>query len=279
MKRTSLLYLLSLVFASLSAQAPMPTTADIDAFYKSKTLVVLEGGFSSYDIYIKEEIAKYWNITPFETISQQEFEEMRTDNNFSFLVVTETRFERDREGVNYTFLNLLLGADVPTIAEMPEFGSLPLAYTGVENENYSYKIGIMIKFLQNRVEGLKESTNVAAMKQLKYYNKDSKKIKTNTLYLFKEDLAPNVQESTKILKYYPYDFKMVTNDELAKVVGDDENAYFLHCVDPELTQREGWSFKLIFGIRDGGLYYFGRHTISEKKPGGFLDTDFKRIAK
>ena len=72
---------------------------------------------------------------------------------------------------------------------------------------------------------------------------------------------------------------MVSNDELATAVGDDENAFFLHCVGPESTQREGWSFKLIFGIQDGGLYYFGRHTISENKPGGFLDTDFKRIAK
>ncbi|MDX2443616.1 MAG: hypothetical protein QNK30_07420 [Bacteroidales bacterium] len=280
MKRILASFLFGTICITLFAQAPLPTEADIDAFYNSKTLVVLEGGlFSSYNVYIKEEIGKYWKITPFEIISEQEFDEKKTDNSYSFLVVTQTRFERDRDGVNYTFLNLLLGADVSAISEMPEFGSIPLSYTGVENENYSYKLGIMIKFLQNRVEEFKKNPNVPAMKPLKYYNKNSSQIKTNTLYLLEGDLTPKVQQPKDIMKYYPYDFKIVTTDELSAIVSNDESAYFLHCVGPETSQREGWSFKMIFGIQDGNLYYYGIHTISAKKPGGFLDSDFKRIAK
>ena len=280
MKQTIILLLSMVLHGTLFAQAPLPSAAEVEAFYNSKTLIVLEGGmYSPYNIYIKEEVEDNWKITPFEIISEKEFDEKKTDSRYSFLIITQTHFERDKEGVNYNFLNLLLGSDVESITEMPEFGSIPLSYSGVEDENYSYKLGVMINFLQNRVRDLKENPNISSMKNLKYYNKNTSQIKTNALLFLETDLVPDVQEESKIFKYYPYIINIVTNEELEKAIDEDKNEFFLHCVRPEASQNQGWSFKMIFGIQDGKMYYYGIHTITEKKPGGFLVTDFKRIAR
>ena len=205
MKQTIILLLSMVLHGTLFAQAPLPSAAEVEAFYNSKTLIVLEGGmYSPYNIYIKEEVEDNWKITPFEIISEKEFDEKKTDSSYSFLIITQTHFERDKDGVNYNFLNLLLGADVESITEMPEFGSIPLSYSGVEDENYSYKLGVMINFLQNRVRDLKENPNISSMKNLKYYNKNTSQIKTNALLFLETDLVPDVQEESKIFKYYPY---------------------------------------------------------------------------
>ena len=88
---------------------------------QSKTLVVMEPTmFSDFNIYIKKAVEQTWKITPFEFVDYKEFEEKRADSTYSFLVLTQTSFERDKSGVHYNFLNLLLGADVRAIDAMPE---------------------------------------------------------------------------------------------------------------------------------------------------------------
>ncbi len=262
------------------AQNPLPSEIQIEGFLNSKTLVVLDGGlFSAYNIEIKDVMEKYWDITTYDFIEQDEFEERMTDSSYSFLMPTYSRFERDKSGRRYTFLNLLLGSNVKSISELPEFGHVPLTYTDDEDEIYVYKLRYMVQFLQRRVKELKNEDKVNAMKYLTYYNKNANLIKNYTLYIAEHDLSSNIRSESVIKKEYPYEIKIMNHEELEDALATAEDlVLFTHKAGPESKNSEGWAFKLIFGT-DGTLYYYNKHNIKPKKPNGFTSSDFKRIGR
>jgi len=86
-KLSAVLLLFSTIL--LSGQAPFPNKDEIKQFIASKTCVVLEQDqFSSYNVFIKEAVRKYWTLTPYQLITVQEFNKMRRDPAYSFIVLT-----------------------------------------------------------------------------------------------------------------------------------------------------------------------------------------------
>lgn len=276
-----LLFCLCPTFYFASAQSNLPNKAEVSSFFKTKTLIIMESGFSSfYNPYIKDAVNKDWKITPFEFVKANEFENLMTDSTYSFLVLTNTHFEKDKADADYNFINLLLGKKgVKSIAEMPELGSIPLSYSDNDDDDYSYKLSVMIEFLQKKVEFMDETADFLSMRYLKYYNKNTPEIKGKTLLVLEKNLAPEISTIDKIRKNYTYDIKIVTEDELEDAIEENKDYLFLHCVMPEEQGKQGWAFKLIFGITDGRLYYYNKHTISSKKPAGLLKSDLKKMSK
>jgi hypothetical protein len=72
--------------------------------------------------------------------------------SYSFLVLTITNFSNDKSGSTYDFLNLLLGADVDELDQLPEFCAIPLCFSGAPEEEYSYKLGLIIRFMEYHAE-------------------------------------------------------------------------------------------------------------------------------
>jgi hypothetical protein len=269
-----------LIWHAASAQNPLPDSDQLNAFHDSKTMVVLEGGlFSAYNIAMKETMNDLWTITPFEFIDGNRFEDLMADSTYSFLMVTYSRFERDRSSRRYSFLNLLLGSDVESLSELPEFGHIPLTYYGDEDEGYSYKLKFLVAFLQDRVQALKDEPDINAMKSLNYYNKNASLVKEHTLYLVEEDIEPELRSPDALRDYYPYPVEIVTAEELEEIItGSTAPILFLHKVGPRGMHSEGWTFKMIFDTA-GNLYYYDRHTINSRKPNALLSSDLKRIAR
>ena len=276
-----LLFCLCFTFYYASAQTNIPNKAEVSSFFKTKTLIIMESGFSSfYNPYIKDAVNKDWKITPYEFVKANEFENLMTDSTYSFLVLTNTHFEKDKADADYNFINLLLGKkDVKSIAEMPELGSIPLSYSDNDDDDYSYKLGVMIEFLQKKAKFMDETADFLSMRYLKYYNKNTHEIKGKTLLVLEKNLTPGINTIDKIRKNYDYDIKIVTEDELEDAIEENKDYLFLHCVMPEEMSRQGWAFKLIFGIADGRLYYYNKHTISSKNPAGLLKSDLKKMSK
>ncbi|NJK86817.1 MAG: hypothetical protein HC906_13420 [Bacteroidales bacterium] len=79
MKNTVLFILLFFAFAAKS-QDYIPTREDINAFFKTKTLVVLEDNpLLEYNINIRNVMKQEWTITEYDFITSKEFEEKRKD--------------------------------------------------------------------------------------------------------------------------------------------------------------------------------------------------------
>lgn len=281
MKKTIITLLIGLNALIAFSQSYIPTREDINAFFFTKTLVVLpDNPLLEYNYVIKEVMEQEWNITAFDYISFKQFEELRKDPQYSFLYMSQVTFEHDKTDARYRFLHLSLGGDYFRMDQMPDIASVPLAYYNVEEDNYIYKLAILVRFIQNHALLIKEHPEIVSANVLQHYNDNIKDIKQKTLYVLEEELSPEVNSTARIKKVYPYNFRIVTKDDITEAIKNrDENVVFLHKVGPEGTKINARCYKIVIGAADANFYYFDYHKISTKNPDGLLSQDFKKMAK
>ena len=258
-----------------------PLTADhINLFFKSTTYIVLDDNqLSDYNIKIQDAVKKYWNITPTQFITQDDFQKKRMDSKNSFLILSDVVFTKDFLQARYSFFSLLLGGRYQVIDQMPVLGAVPISYAEAPQESSMYKIGAILKFLQAHMLRLKANPELAKEDLYKLYNNDQKTIKDKTLYLVKEEMSKDLNTETKIKAIYPDKFKFVSREELEEAIDkNEEGIVFLHKVGPEGTQKKARCYILIIGT-DSKLYYFDWHMITDKKPDSMLKDDFEKILK
>ncbi|MFO7655505.1 MAG: hypothetical protein R6W78_00395 [Bacteroidales bacterium] len=281
MKKIFFMLLVTGLIKPVFSQSYIPTREDINTFFTTKTLVVLEDNpLLEYNMVIKDVMKQEWSITEYDFISFKEFEEKRKDAKYSFLLMTQVSFENDKTDAQYRFLHLSLGGDYFRLNQMPDIASVPAAYFNVEEDNYAYKLGILVRFIQKHALLIKERPEILSANVLKHYNNNIKDIKDKTLYLLESELAKDVNSVARIKKIYPYKIKIVTKEEIEQAIEErDDNVVFLHKVGPEGTKIDARCYKIIIGAGDANFYYFDFHKISEKNPDGFLASDFKKLAK
>lgn len=263
------------------AQSILPSRQDIMTFFTTKTLVVLEDNqLMEYNPIIKAVMQQEWNITEYDFITAADFKKMRLDPQYSFIYMSKVTFESDKTDAAYRFLHLSLGGDYYRLNEMPDIASVPLSYYSVDESGYSYKLGILVRFMQNHAKLIREHPEIVSANVFKHYNDNIKSIKDKTLYLLQEELASPVNSEPEIKKIYPYRFEIVTPDEIEKAISErDPDIVFLHKVGPQGTKANARCYKVIIGAADANFYYFDYHKISDKNPDGFLESDFKSLVK
>jgi hypothetical protein len=276
-------FILTFVIFSLfsQAQAPFPSKDEIKQFLASKTCVVLESDpFSAYNANIIEAVKKYWNVTPYEFISVKEFNVRRLQPAYSFIVLTMTNFDKDKSRAVFNFINLLQGKKVDKISENPEICAIPLSFSGEDDLGYGYKLGPILQFMQNHAKMISDDPSLTGRKYLKYYNKNVPEVSKKTILVKKEDLSSDISTIERIKAIYPYDIKIVTEDEIIDAIGKKSpNTLILHKVGPMGNIKTGYCFKMLFGADDSNLYYYNQHTVDGKTENGLLESDLKRLAR
>lgn len=282
MKKLVIFFGICIAFLSLSFKPEyVPTPQEVENFYQTKTLVVLEDNpMAEYNFVIREFMQKEWKLTPYDFITYSEFEEKRMDPQYSFILLNQVRFDKDKSLAKYTFLSLVLGGNEPIVSNMPDLCPVPIAYAEVNEDHYNYKFQTILRFMQQHVETIRSNPKLIKTNMFKIYNDNLGSVKEKTLYLIKDELAPDCNTESKIKKVYPYRFKIVTREEVSKAIDErNPDVVFLHKVGPEGTQLVARCYKILIGAADSKFYYFDYHNISKSKPDGFLLRDFKKLAK
>jgi hypothetical protein len=274
------LLIMSAVIAG-AQQRPYPTSDDARKFIGSTTCVVMEDGpFSFYNQEIRNAADKYWKVTPLRYISTAEFNVMRTDPSYSFIVLTITNFSNDKSGSAYDFLTLLLGADVEGLDELPEFCAIPLSFAGAPEEEYSYKLGLIIRFMQYHADLVMKNPATSALRYLKYYNRNVPEISGKTILVREEDLAPEINTPESIARYYPYKVRIVDEEEIIRAIENkDKDVLIVHKVGPDGVKQTGTCMKMLLGTDDAIMYYYDSHLVDSKNANGLLVSDLKRLAR
>ena len=282
MKKNILAVVLLLFPLLLTAQAPFPSKDEIRQFTASKTCVVLEDNpFSSFNSYIKDAMKEYWTVTPYEFIKVTDFNVRRLKPEYSFIVLTETNFDKDKSKSVFNFINLLQGKNVNKLGEMPEICAIPLSFSGEEDIEYAYKLGAILSFMQKHARMIAEDPSLTGRKYLKYYNKFVPEVMNKTILIKQEDLAPEINTIEKIKAIYTNKIEIVSEEEIVKAIENKTpGTLILHKVGPvgENT-NEGYCFKMLIGTDDANMYYYNQHLIDKKNPNGFLPSDLRRLAR
>lgn len=282
MKHCIAILLLILSVVQLHAQREyLPTEEDLSHFHTTKTYVVLsDNPMAEYNFEIQDAVKKYWNITEYEFIKFEDFGEKSADKNASFLYMAAVNFEKDKSHTRYMFLCVSLGGDYQSIDDMKDVANLPLSYHGVDEDRYAYKLGTMVRFLQDHIRLITENPDMVTQNVYKHYNDNMAAARNKTLYLLEEELEKSVSSEARIKQVYPFDVKIVETEEIKELImAGDENAVFLHKVGPEGKKMNARVYKILIGAADGKFYYFDYHKVNLKKPDAFLQSDFKKLAK
>jgi hypothetical protein len=279
----TILLTVTLFLAALTVPAQSTrfiTKSQLVDFFTSTTYVVMDNNPSvGFNIFIKDAMQKYWKVTPYKIIDHTEFDNMRKDNKNSFLFLSVENLTKGNTEAFYDYLVLAMGDTSTILSNMPEVVNVPLSYSGVDENEYVNKLGLIVRFIQVHLNNMKEASNHVYLRKLNYYNKFIKEVKTKTLLVEEEDLSEEVNTIEKIKAIYKYDVKIVTSEEIEKAVEEKRaNTVVLHQISPGVEDKEGRSYHYILGTDDAKMYYFNFFTINEKKPTGFLARDFRRLA-
>ena len=266
----------------LNGQAPFPNSDEIKQFSSSKTCVVLEDDpFSAFNVYIKEAMGDFWKITPYEFINVKEFNVRRLDPAWSFIVLTETNFSKDRSNSVYNFINLIQGKDVDKLSENPEICAVPLSFAGEDDLEYVYKLGAILSFMQKHANLIIEDPSKTGRRYLRFYNENVPEILNRTILIKKEDLSADINSIEKIRAIYKGRVEIVSEEEIVNAIETKRPAtVILHKVSPPAEfKNSGYCFKMLIGTDDSNMYYYNEHLIDRRNPDGFLPADLRRLAR
>jgi len=282
MKARILTIVMFLIVCNAFSQDYVPTESQLNRFFNTKTYIVLDPNpISHFNAKLKKAVDNNWNITDYEYLDYSKFEKLRKKPQYSFLVQNIVVFEKDKTKARYRFLSLLMGERTHMIEKMPTIVHVPLSYKEVDEEYYSYKLGVIIRFIQKHARLMKEKPEIISDNIFEYYNKNMKNIKDKTLYLVKDELAEEVNTLEEIKEYYPYDVKLVSREEVETAIEErKEDVVFLHKVGPQGTRHHARCYKILMGAKDAKFYYFDYHTVKKgRRPDGFLKRDFRKLER
>ena len=99
---------------------------DLKNFSAKTTYVVIQGNNSLEDIVLMDAVKQHWHLSPYEFCNMEEFENIKRDTNFFFLMKVDGQFSKEKEPA-MEFLTLVKGSEnsAEGLNNMYEVLSLP----------------------------------------------------------------------------------------------------------------------------------------------------------
>jgi len=275
--------LIILFFSSLAlkAQFEIPSAADVNKFFTTKTMIVLEDNpMSQYNILIKDAVPKIWTVTPYGFCTRKDFDEIKNKSGVSILSIEEFFFENDKSGVKYNFLCLALGNKVNDNDTYFDLFHFPLSYFEAEEEEYMHNIPVVLRIMQQFIVFVKNNPGVKKPDVKKNFFAGPSELSGMTLYLAKEDIEESIRSESRFKEIYTYKYKFVSYEELEeKLLNPESSSAVLFKVGLGKGGEKARCYKAILGADNGKVYYFDYHIISDSKPDALLEEDLKKLVK
>ena len=258
------------------AQAQITTKkVKIEDFTQKVTKVVLNGN-PFYDTSFKDEVAARWRISPYEFCTLEEFEGLKGNDSYYFLILTQGQFRKET-APGLQFISLVKGGQGADkgIGDMLEVVSLPFASAEYPSGRELIFLPAFLDIIQNHtLEAMENDFNAygglsnTAQKLGKAGNMD--------IVISEDDLNSLVSK------------EMTDSEGMTVTDEDDADSYMLDEVPGTLVSYVGapsepvkgsFCYKMLIDAQTHEPYYYRKHKISPKAGVGFLPEDIERINK
>ena len=258
------------------AQAQITTKkVKIEDFTQKVTKVVLNGN-PFYDTSFKDEVAARWRISPYELCTLEEFEGLKGNDSYYFLILTQGQFRKET-APGLQFISLVKGGQGADkgIGDMLEVVSLPFASAEYPSGRELIFLPAFLDIIQNHtLEAMENDFNAygglsnTAQKLGKAGNMD--------IVISEDDLNSLVSK------------EMTDSEGMTVTDEDDADSYMLdevpgtlvsYVVAPSEPVKGSFCYKMLIDAQTHELYYYRKHKISPKAGVGFLPEDIERINK
>ncbi len=262
-----------LLTTDLFGQAQITTRREKLKDFTSKTTKVVLTGDEFLDEALKESVAATWTVSPYEFCTNDEFQKIKSNADFYFLMVVKGQFRRESEpGID--MLTLVKGGEGESVNDMYEVVNFPLRSSEDPSGREFVMLPAFLKIIQDHTISLTDT-------EMKAYSslgaKDSKKLRIKRIFFWSEDFAPQVDEQTK--RSLDEDILIKDDeDEVDEIFNEGTfNAVVSYVVAPSEPVNGSICYKMLIGADNHELYYFKKHKITAKNGKGFLTSDIKTI--
>ena len=216
---------------------------DLKKFKGTEMLVVLYDGDELYNTEIKDAVSKYWTITPYSFIPQNELRNYAFEEEYSMLVRNDAKRVIHRVGrtdhIQSNHLAIYVCGKGDNLMNYTGQNALSQIHFKDINdtESYSYKLKALVQHMHEYLSFLEEKkiTEDNHAKELRLFNtQEVKKLSGMTLYILKEELPEKLNDLEKLRKFYEHEVEIVGKEEIqAAIATQNGNVAFLH-LDPRI---------------------------------------------
>ena len=263
------------IFAN--AQAQINTKKVKIADFPEKTTKVVLTGNMFYDGSLQDEIVARWTASPYEFCSLQEFEQLKGNDDYYFLLTTKGQFKKEEEP-GLMFLTLVKGGKkAEGIDDMLEIVSLPIASAEDPSGRETIFFPAFLHIIQDYAMESTEK-DVSAYVGLSNYSLNLPETKDMTIVFSEDDLSTEITDELKGL--YFNEEMIITDEDTADGHMTDNSGKVVvsYVAAPTDAAMGSYCYKMLIDNQSHKLYYFRKHRISKKVGAGFLAEDIKRIS-
>ena len=242
------------------------------------TKVVLSKDNSLPDLLFKNAVDKGWYLSPFEYCTYSEFEKIKCDTNYYFLLRIDKMGKKD-EDPSMEFITYVKGGPKAKdgIDKMTELISLPI-YPGEDKEGriFSYLpayMNIIQEYLLNVSEG-----RVIPMFNNDPYCYPMEEATDKDILFVKEDVLYELSEE-ELDKMFKGHARYTTQKEIDEAISQERSGTLvsLVVVAPE-PAKGAYCYKMLISTDTYQLYFYRKHKISKRLKAGFMKEDIRRIS-
>lgn len=264
----------------------LPTISQAQVFSKkedlkdlnSKTLMVVLENNSMIDLTLKQSVEKEWKLSKVEFCDLNQFEKIKTDTSYYFLIRVKGIFKKEREP-SIEFLSLLKGGEEAYMGldEMYDVLSLPFQQIDDPDGYIIPYIDAYINIIQSHVLRVQKK-KIAATLGLSWYSNRLQELKGKEILVNELDLSNTITEgeANKILKESG---RVVEEDIIYEAIDNKKaNTAYTICIGPEVEKQGSYCYKMVVSADSHDIYYYRKQKVNAKNPKGFLPEDLKKLA-
>lgn len=281
MKKITIVLLTLFIGLPLFAQGQVVTRKHRLADFTDKMTKVVLSGDEVLNAALRKEIPYIWTSSTFEFCSLEQFEKIKTQDKYYFLIPAESVFKGEEEpGIR--FLTLVKGGPEAKegISAMHEVVSLPVSAAMGSGDRDLVYLGGIIQAIQEFTLAAMESETVAYKMSDWFNGRFKKSIQGKKVYIAREDLSSEVDEKALTKLENNLSLHLVPSTESDwQYVNQSPETVVGYVIAPVFPSKGSVCYKLLFEADTHRLCYLERHKISEKKGEGFLASELKPLGK
>ena len=262
--------------ATVCGQAKIHTKKLKIADLPTRTTKVVLGSGDMMDSALRDEVAARWRISPYEFCTAEEYNALKEDPGYYFLLIARSE-EKEYRGI----LTLTLMKGGKPKAEDPqkrpvEVASLPISASGFPSGREIVFLPAMLDILQDYVTKAMRSDG-AGYTGFDIYAKQVRRTGIKRIFFSESDLAPDMDAAFR-RQYFDEDMVIMSEEEADKAFQDATyNTLVSYVVAPFDPQDGSWCYKMLIDAGTHELLYYKHHRISARNWAGFLPKDIRAI--
>ena len=270
----ALLLLVFVVFpAALHAQVEIQTRKLRISDFTVKTTKVVLAGSDIFNVSLQEEVSRRWMASPFEFCSAEEYERLREDPGYYFLVPRHLLKGKDENESGISILSLVKGGKGEDAIEVV---SVPYSPSDASSGRELIYLPALLHIIQDfAVEAM--SSDQVTVKGLRGFMKGMGKARHHRVVVSGDDIAPAAR-GNKLIKSGKVE--VLDEDEADELFDSGaQKTIVSYMVAPAYPAKGSVCYCYLISADSHELYYFKRHVIKKESAAGFQAADLKAAAR